>query len=131
METQLALGTDTAYENAKVIYQQGGHSKSFASIKLNTPLSASISKETIITGLTALGAGVSGKAYSDFNAGDIDIQVQYKTTNIQASYMTCQIEALLLVGKENLDRCLANTGTVTIGEVGKVGYSYNQTTPVV
>ena len=45
--------------------------------------------------------------------------------------MTCQIGALSLVGEENLDRCLLNTGTVTIGGVGEVGYSYNQTTPIV
>ena len=33
-----------------------------------------------------------------------------------------------MVGEENLDGCLANTGTVTIGGVGEVGYSYDQTT---
>ena len=99
IETQLALGTDASFQNAKAIYQQGGHSKSYASIKLDTPLSSSISKGTVITGVTESGVEVSAKAYSDFNAGVTDIQVQYQTTDIQASYVTCQVGALSLVGE--------------------------------
>jgi len=128
IETQLALDTDDAFANAKAIYQEGGHSKSYALIKLSTGLTAAIAKKTPITGVTENGTAVSGKAYSDYSVGDTEIKVQYTTSDIQATYVTCQVGALALVGEEMLDGCFATAGTVTIDGVGDVTYSYDQTT---
>jgi len=50
METQLAVGTEEGFQNARNIYEQGGHSKSHAVITLDTPLSAALGKGDPISG---------------------------------------------------------------------------------
>ena len=44
MESQLALRTEESFDVAKMIYQEGGNSKSYAQIVLQTPLAGSIGK---------------------------------------------------------------------------------------
>ena len=123
------MATEESFANAKTIYEEGGHSKSYASVTLATPLSSGVSKSTPISGKTEDGAMVSGKAYADYSAGDSVIRVQYQTSDIQDSHVGCQVGALSLPGVNEAitDGCLADTGTITIGGA-EYDYSYDKTT---
>jgi len=126
LERQLALATDESFAAAKAIYQEGGHSKSYAIVVLSSPLVSGVSKGTAITGVTADGAPVQGKAYADHPAGETELRMQYITTDMQDSYVSCQVGALDAVGEANYEGCLANTGTVTVSGTD-YDYSYDQT----
>lgn len=54
IETQLAAGTLDSYVRAEEIYNEGGHSKSYASIKLDSGLSKALSKGAQITAVSVL-----------------------------------------------------------------------------
>jgi hypothetical protein len=112
IEDQLALATDESYEAARRIYNEGGNSKSYASIKLATPLTLDVAKSDSITGSTDDGTQVSLKAYEDYPTGTSNINVLYETTDMQDSYVNCQVGGLV---ETNLEGCIAADGTVTIG----------------
>jgi len=129
METQLALKTDASFANARAIYEDGGHSKSYAAVSLAAPLSAGVSKSTTISGTTEDGGPVNGKAYADYAAGDTEIRVQYITSDIQDSHVGCQVGALSLPGVDEaiVDGCLANVGKISI-DGSEYDYSYDMMT---
>ena len=113
IETQIALQTETAFNTAKEIYQQGGHSKSYALLTLSTPLAVTLNKGTIVTGTDTLGAAISGKAYSTFATGSTVISVQYSTSDVQADYVGCQIGALP-VDEMVTKGCFNASGTISL-----------------
>jgi len=125
MEAALAIGTADSFEIAKAIYQQGGHSKSYAIVTLTPPLASAITKGTVITGVTATGTPVNGKAYADFESGDTVISIQYQTSDVQESYVNCQVGALTMAGEQNLSGCFAAQGEINIVGAGTHGYTYN------
>ena len=86
MESQLALQTEEAFNTAKEIYLQGGHSKSYAEVNLGTPLAGGIGKGTKIHGKNDNGKQIVGKAYEDYAAGSTTIKVQYQTTDDQVCF---------------------------------------------
>ena len=92
MELLLARGTDQSYQAARDIYNFGAHSKSVAVVKLTEPLPSFTKKGTAITGTGAIGQ-IAGKAYKDTDAGVDEITVQYKTSDIQSSYVGCTVGA--------------------------------------
>jgi hypothetical protein len=112
LEDQLALGTDEAYEAARRIFNEGGNSKSYATITLAEPLTVDVAEDDPIMGRTEDGTQVAGKAYDPYTTGTSTINVFYETTDSQASYVNCQVGALV---ETNLVGCFAASGTVTIG----------------
>jgi hypothetical protein len=106
-EEQIALKSNAGFGNAKAIYAEGAFSKSFAKIMLATGLSDAVVKGTPITGVSASGSTVQGKALEDFPAGSRSIDVQYVTSNNQATYSSCQVGALgaLATDELNLSGC--------------------------
>eukprot|EP00581_Thalassiosira_minuscula_P007471 CAMPEP_0183710558 /NCGR_PEP_ID=MMETSP0737-20130205/6262_1 /TAXON_ID=385413 /ORGANISM="Thalassiosira miniscula, Strain CCMP1093" /LENGTH=547 /DNA_ID=CAMNT_0025938857 /DNA_START=120 /DNA_END=1763 /DNA_ORIENTATION=+ len=112
IEEQLNLKTPESFENARKIYNHGGYSKSYASITLDTGLEGAIEKGDQILGKSADGTEVSGKAYTDYPKGSETIKVQYSTTDLQASYVECQVGALL---ETNTKGCFIDQGELTIG----------------
>jgi len=126
MEEQLAIKTDDSFAAAQKIYEQGGHSKSHAVVKLATPLSAAIAADAEITGKTADGSEVMGKAYDDYEAGADELKVKYATSDIQASYVNCQVGGLP-ADKVNTAGCLAPTGTLNIAG-NDYDYTYDPAT---
>lgn len=122
IETQLALKTSESFEQARRIYNEGGNSKSYAQVSLTTPLSKSIQKGDSIMGRNAAGIEVAGKSYADYPSGSQTINVLYETTDVQSSYMECQVGGLVS-GTSNLDGCFEKDGTFNInGE--EYAYTY-------
>ncbi len=115
LETELARKTNESWQNAQQIYLQGGNSKSYALITLSEPLRSDVPKGTKVTGVNADGNEVSGKMYSATDPGTVNVKIQYATTDVQDSYVQCQVGAL--VGEDvNLSGCLAGgENSITIG----------------
>ena len=122
MEAQISLKTPESFENARRIYNEGGNSKSYAMINLGEPLKTGIKKGDLITGKNAEGTEVAGKAYADYDMGVSTIKVQYMTTDLQDSYVQCQVGALL---ETNMKGCFrGDTGDTTI-DGAVYAYTYN------
>mmetsp|Transcript_37819 Transcript_37819/g.61789 ORF Transcript_37819/g.61789 Transcript_37819/m.61789 type:complete len:518 (+) Transcript_37819:133-1686(+) len=114
IEDQLTQKTPEAFQNARKIYNNGGHSKSYALITLTDTLKSNIKKSDPISGTNSEGNSVSGKAYADYDKGTTGaIKVLYATTDLQASYVDCQVGALT---EPNMSGCFAATGVLKIDE---------------
>jgi hypothetical protein len=118
IEEQLALKTSQAFGLANKIYNEGGHSKSYAILTLSAPLTSDVLKGAAIVGKSSAGKEISCKAKDDYPSGSESIEAFYTTTDIQESYMGCQVGGLVT---KNLVGCLAADGTV---DVGGTQYAY-------
>jgi len=123
IETQLAAGTLDSYVRAEEIYNEGGHSKSYASIKLDSGLSKALSKGAQITAVSVSGENIVGKSYSAYEAGSTNIKFQYATTDIQATHVGCLVGALPS-NEHRTDGCLEEAGSIS---AGGSSYSYTYT----
>lgn len=103
MEAQLALGTTDSYILAQKVYEEGAYSKSYAEVTLSTGLSGAIQEGIEIIGESADGGEVRGKVLESAETGATKIRIQYATTDIQASYVNCQVGALEELG--NIEGC--------------------------
>ncbi|KAL7545242.1 hypothetical protein ACHAWF_008593 [Thalassiosira exigua] len=126
IEVQLAVGTDESFSVARKIYEEGGHSKSYAQISLTTPLTADLKEGVVIYGKNADDNEVAGKAYKDYDSGSDVIRVQYSTTDLQESYVGCQVGGLLS-DDHNLKGCFKGEGVVKIGDT-EYAYQYDPAT---
>ena len=79
IELALAIRTSTSFDNAQTIYEEGGHSKSYARLQLSSPLPTKVKKGSAIRGKTADGTTIKAKAYETAEEGDAIIEVQYPT----------------------------------------------------
>ena len=122
IETQLAAGTIDSYVKAEEIYNEGGHSKSYASIKLSSGLSKALAKGAQITAVSVSGENIVGKAYSKYEAGDSSIKFQYATTDVQSVHVGCMVGALPS-NEHRTDGCLAEDGSIVAGGA-TYDYSY-------
>ena len=124
IENELARKTNESWQNAQQIYLQGGNSKSYALITLSEPLRNDVPKGTAVTGKNAEGNEVAGKMYDTTASGVLNVKIQYATTDVQDSYVQCQVGALL--GEDiNMSGCFAG-GENTINIGGQV-YTYTYT----
>ncbi|KAG7346339.1 low iron-inducible periplasmic protein [Nitzschia inconspicua] len=121
MEQQLALGTDQSFATAKNIYTNGAHSKSVASVTLNSGLLNAIPAKTPVSGRSASGQEVVGTTLEDYPAGATTIEIQYNTISIQAQYVGCQVGGS---PTPNLQGCFAASGTLNIEGEGTFTYTY-------
>jgi hypothetical protein len=126
LESQLALKTPEGFESAQRIYKEGGNSKSYAQVFLSAPLGTDIKKGDSIMGRNSEGNEVSGTAYQDYGANDQTIKVQYYTTDLQATYVECQVGGMT-PETTNMKGCLAEEGTLTIGG-NEHSYTYKPAT---
>merc|ERR1712238_592380 len=88
-----ALANNEAYANAMGIYSEGAHSKSTAKVTLASPLANAGTKGTKVTGRNADENQVVGKLYEDVASGATEVLIQYQTSDMQKSYVTCQVGA--------------------------------------
>lgn len=124
MEDQLSIGSEASFERARKIYTDGGHSKSVAVVTLSTPLTRGLPKFTQVSGTNEAGQAVYGKLYDNYPNGATTVEIQYKTTDIQASYVNCQVGGL---PKPNLDGCFGASGTLDI-DGDEINYTYDPKT---
>jgi hypothetical protein len=122
MEQQLSLGNEDAYAQALRIYSEGAYSKSVAEVTLSEPLIMDVEKGTDIFGVGSDGNQVAGKAYEDNAAGATALIIQYRTSDSQKDYVSCQVGASTT---PNTDGCLAASGSVTIDGKTEVAYTYD------
>ena len=92
---QKALEADLAespvdYTNAKAVYQNGGHSKSYATIAIGTTVTGSHAAGAACGGKTSNGAAVTGKLKSAVAAGDATFDCYYPVSDVQSSYNSCK-----------------------------------------
>jgi len=122
MEQQLSLANADAYSQALRIYSEGAYSKSVAEVTLTAPLPIDVEKGTTIMGIGADGNQVAGKAYEDNAAGATSIIIQYRTSDSQKNYVTCQVGAST---SPNTQGCFAASGSVSIDGKTDVDYTYD------
>lgn len=128
IEFQLSMKTDESFQVARDIYTNGGYSKSVAEVTLTTPLRNRVKIGTSVTGKNSEGKLVVGELLDDYKKGDSTIGVRYKTTDIQESYVSCQVGGL---SKPKLDGCLAASGMLKLkidGVDTDLSYSYDPKT---
>ena len=118
MEVQLAIQTSESSNNARRIYNEGGHSKPYAIVTLMVPLTTDIRKGEHILGKNAEGETVFGKSYDDYSYGSSTIKVQYDTMNMTTM---CQVGALV---ETNQAGCLVEEGVIQIDGIDHA-YAYN------
>jgi len=93
-------GTDTGYDNARKIYTEGGHSKSYASITVAAGLNRDIEKGDVIIGTNLDGDEVRGTAYDDY-AKDVKVlKMTYNTSEDQATWVMCRVGGLQEADRE-------------------------------
>jgi len=120
------------YSNAKAVYSQGGHSKSYAEFTLSSPLGTMIAKSTPISGTTASGIATTGKAYAAYAASATVIRVQYTTSDVQATYVGCQVGGIptSLSPGQVTTFCFAPDNVLTFFPSGGVAFSVTPTSVV-
>jgi len=111
IQIELAKLTGDGFQNAKEIYQEGGYSKSYAEIRLDTSLSEQLTKGTEITGKDTTNEMINAKSYSTYEAGVSNIIVQYSTLVTQDNYVNCQVGKLT---DPNMDGCFEESGNLSI-----------------
>jgi len=132
MRIELEKLSDEGFANALRIYEEGGHSMSYAAITKTKYEYASptvINNGVEFTGKDSNGNVVVGTVYKTQQRSTI--RLQYHTGEEGAYYDGCQVGALALVGKQNTEKCFAESGTVTAtiyGDLQEFPYTYNPLT---
>ena len=124
IQEQLAYQTEEGLEAARLVYTEGGNSKSYAEVTLTSATTADIAEGDAISGVDDAGSAVSGTAYADYPAGTTTLWVLYDVPEIQADNVKCKVGAL---PEPILDGCLAAEGTLTVGDV-EYAYAYDPAT---
>lgn len=120
-EQQLAIGTHESYQVARSIYNEGGHSKSYATITLASPLQMNVPKETRVIGTSTYGNAVFAQTYREAEAGSTTLKISYPTSDIQEMHVGCQVGALPPYERVT-DGCLLQSGSI---EIDGDTYDYN------
>lgn len=123
LEGQLSVATDDAYLNAKAIYEEGAHTKSYAEVTLDSPLSAALAKGTAVKGEAEDGSRVEGKLMSDASEGSMTVKILYATSDILPN-VRCTVGALSRFDGENTEGCFAGEGELSI-EGTEFDYKYD------
>lgn len=123
-EGQLGLATADSFAKAKQIYNEGGHSKSFATIELTTGLASELTKDSGLTGESVSIGDVKGKMYSSAPIGSTTIKFKYTPSeDNQEEHVKCKVGALPVADQIH-DGCLEATGSITVDGTG-ASYSYS------
>jgi len=126
IEKQIKKGTADSFKIAQNIYENGGHSKSYAVLTLDNNLETVVNKKDAVKLVPQAGEpSIEGKAYAKAEAGTKTVLVQYSTSDTQDEWVKCRVGALPAEEHE-LSECFPANGTVSIG--GKeYPYTYVQT----
>lgn len=103
---------------------EGGHSKSYAKLTITNGVTPSYPDGTSLSGTDNNGQEVVGKVYKSSDAPAGQIWLQYQTTDVQASYVGCQVGGLAATGDHNTAGCLTPTGELT-GSGATIEYSHD------
>jgi len=118
-------GTTSGFDKARLIYEQGGNSKSYAEIKLTGGLSDAIEKGDEIIGTGINGDEVRGTAYTNYAKDSRTIKVVYKISDMQEKWVMCRVGALQEEGRVT-SGCLDQAKQIKIGSAN-YDFSYDYT----
>lgn len=111
------------FARAENIYNNGGHSKSFAVLTITGNVPQFIKKETPLSGFDDNGNAVTGTAMKDTNEASGTIQFQYDTFINQEQHVTCQVGGLS-AESQTTTGCLKNgDGTITVNGGAELSYT--------
>lgn len=106
MEGQLALKTTISFTNAKIFYEEGGNSNSYALLNLATSLQADIPAGTVVSGFAQdETTWVGGLTTGEHKVGESLVKVEYQISEVQESYVGCRVGALPRISKADLTGC--------------------------
>jgi len=97
MEEELFLGR---LVKARNVYQEGGHSKSYARLTLLAPKGpAAFAAGTDVYGKTSESGEVFGSLREDVlwgadNTGNVTVHIDYQTSDVQGKHVSCQVGGL-------------------------------------
>jgi len=107
----------TSYEKGQAIYENGGNSKSVATVTFSAETTSDIAKGTVFSGVGLGGGVVTASAYDTYLAGSTSIVLKYAPT-------TCLIGAL--PEPTVTDGCFITDGAITDG-TNTLDYTYSLT----
>lgn len=120
IEEQIALQTESSFVRARAVYENGGHSKSYARLKI-TSGSPIESDGTLFSGSDSNGFEITGEVFASDKSPSDELWLEYSTTDKQDTYVRCQVGALILTGDANTEGCFQASGVVSSGSRS---YSY-------
>ncbi|GKY95293.1 hypothetical protein MPSEU_000491200 [Mayamaea pseudoterrestris] len=131
LEEELFLGH---MKKAQIVYTQGGHSRSFASVKIKHTNAAFI-KGTIVYAPSATGKEVTGVLMETVqwpkgNETEKIVKIAYQTSDVQSQYVGCQVGGLYELQMANRDGCFKSQGEMTFQtdssvSLPKLQYAYD------
>lgn len=77
MGAHLGKHTDTSFDNAKQLYEEGANTKPYAMLSLDTPLQHPLANGINLAGLTPDGSNVLGTVFGNYPEGSTDIGFLY------------------------------------------------------
>jgi len=126
LEVEVAKKTQTGFDKAKDIYENGGHSKSYAKLTTdNTSFNIELSSGTQLTGKDDDDNDVIGKVYKPDDTPVGEIWLQYQTTDVQSSHVGCKVGALGGTDFIKTSGCFKEDGAVSIGATS-YEYTYDK-----
>jgi len=127
IEELLTTSNVPNYQGVKAIYEQGAHSKPYATLQLvNGETTPNIQPKTAIKGTAVDGSIVTGSAYNEIGAGMTNIKVKYSTGEDSSMPSMCRVGGLPEAGASaTTGGCFAASGTVTIGGSTELEYTYD------
>jgi hypothetical protein len=94
MESLLGGQTETSFDQAQLVYTDGGNSKSIATLSIPGGLSQSIAKGTQLTAKGLDDGNAFGTAVSDADVGDTSLLFKYKVSTVQDDHVDCRVGGL-------------------------------------
>jgi hypothetical protein len=94
METLLAGKTQGAFDQAQLVYEDGGNSKSFAVLSIPGGLPRDVLLGTQLSGRRVDGVIVVGTANDNYSAGDLALEFLYPISDDQEDHLDCRVGGL-------------------------------------
>ena len=122
----LSIQTASSFDQARAIYEQGGHSKSYARLTLaDIGGTDHFRRGDEFVGIDLNGNEIRTYVYESSSVFEGDLRLQYAVLDIQETHVGCQVGALSGTEYLNLDGCLAPQGIVTDETSNAFSYTYN------
>ncbi len=117
--------TQESFNSAKRVYEEGGHSKSYAKLTIEGNL-PSLSNGQRYAGETESGNTVYGRVYKSEKSPSNQVWLQYEVSDSQDNYVDCQVGGLS-GDAINTNGCFKPSGTIKLvdGFGEELTYSYD------
>jgi len=123
-ETIVAYMDNSNFNIAQTIYNNGGHSHSFATLTLNTSLTQDIEPGTKLEVVDTDGVKIAGRALGLAAVPATKVNFEYGISSNQDSFVGCQVGAL--PSADQVTRfCLPESGFLNVAFRSGINYSYD------